>query len=189
MGAQVIAMHKPGEEPDAQLVRAASDGERWAKEALFKRHVRRLLGLAYRLMPEEDPEDLVQEAFIVGLQRLGSLTNPGAFGPWMSAVLVSLVRGRLRKQRFLRALGFVDAEPFTMESVISADAPPDARDALSDVYRSLKRLTAEQRIALVLQRVEGLELEEVAARMGLSVATVKRRVVEADRALSEVKGT
>lgn len=183
----VIPMHKPGEEPDAQLVRAAAEGERWAKEALFKRHVRRLLGLAYRLMPEEDPEDLVQEAFIVGLQKLNTLAQPGSFGPWMSAVLVSLIRGRLRKQRFLKALGLVDADPFAMESVVSADAPPEARDALGDVYKSLNRLTTEQRIALVLQRVEGLELEEVAARMNLSIATVKRRVVEADRALNEMR--
>jgi RNA polymerase sigma-70 factor (ECF subfamily) len=183
----VIALHRKGDEPDAQLVRAASEGERWAKEALFRRHVKRLLGLAYRLMPEEDPEELVQETFIVALPRLKTLSNPASFGPWTSAVLVSIVRGRLRRQRWLRRLGMADPDPFEMESVVSKDAPPEVHDALVDLYRGLRRLTDEQRIAVVLQRVEGLELTEVAARMGLSVATVKRRVVEADGLLEEVK--
>lgn len=189
MGAEqkVVALHRPGEEPDAQLVRAAAEGERWAKEALFRRHVKRLLGLAWRLMPEEDPEELVQETFIVALPRLKTLANPGSFGPWMSAVLVSLVRGRLRKARWLRRLGLADPDPFEMESVVSKDAPPEVRDGLVDLYRGLRRLSDQQRIAVVLQRVEGLELIEISERMGVSVATVKRRLVEAARMLEEVK--
>jgi RNA polymerase sigma-70 factor, ECF subfamily len=184
---KVVPLHRPGDEPDAQLVRAAADGERWAKEALFHRHVNRLLGLAYRLMPEEDPEDLVQETFIIALPRLKTLANPASFGPWTSAVLVSLVRGRLRKARWLRRLGLADPDPFEMESVVSQDAPPEIRERFVDLYRGLHRLTDQQRIAMVLQRVEGLELVEIAERMGVSVATVKRRLVEAAGTLEEVE--
>ncbi len=183
----VVPLHRPGTEPDARLVHAALEGELWAKEALFKRHGRRLLGLAFRLMPEEDPEDLVQETFIIALRNLHKLVNPSAFGPWSSSVLVSLVRGRLRKLRRLRLFHLADVEPIVVENVISADAPPEAREVLGDVYRTLQRLTEEQRIAVVLQRVEGLELAEVAERMGVSVATVKRRVTEANQLLAEVR--
>jgi DNA-directed RNA polymerase specialized sigma24 family protein len=44
-------------------------------------------------------------------------------------------------------------------------------------------------MALVLRRVEEFELEEIAAAMGLSLATVKRRLVDAEAALRRVMPT
>lgn len=180
-------MHRPGTEPDAALVSAALADEMWAKEALFQRHVKRLMGLAYRLMPEDDHEDLVQETFILAFRSLKKLVNPAAFAPWSNSILVSLVRARLRKVRRLSRFHLADVEPIEVESVISTDAPQSVRDTLGEVYRTLQKLDEDQRIALVLQRVEGLELAEIAAHMGISVATVKRRVSEADLRLAEVK--
>jgi predicted RNA polymerase sigma factor len=40
------------------------------------------------------------------------------------------------------------------------------------------------RVAFVLRRVEGLKLEEIAAMLEVSLATVKRRIVEAERLLA-----
>jgi RNA polymerase sigma-70 factor (ECF subfamily) len=54
---------------------------------------------------------------------------------------------------------------------------------LKGVYALLDRLPTEQRIALVLRRVEGMELAEIATAMKLSLATVKRRLVLAEARL------
>ncbi len=183
----IIPLHRNGELPDASLVLQAIAGELWPREALYRRHVKRLLALAYRLIPEDDPEDLVQEAFITGFARLATLTQPSSFGGWICAVLVSLIRMRLRKRRWLSRIGLYRADSHEVEAVISPDAPRDVRDELREVYQVLQRLPEEQRIALVLQRVEGLELAEIAVQMQLSVATVKRRIASADQSLAEVK--
>ena len=165
----------------------AREGEGWAKEALFRRHVKRVMALSHRLMPEEDPEDIAQDVFLKAFAVLETLSNPGAFGGWLATITVSLVKMRLRKKRWLRRIGFAHAEELDPDALVSNEAPESVRVELRDLYRTAQRLTEEQRISLVLQRVEGLELAEIAQHLGLSIATVKRRVAEAERVLGEVK--
>jgi RNA polymerase sigma-70 factor (ECF subfamily) len=47
------------------------------------------------------------------------------------------------------------------------------------VYRVLGNLDADQRIAFALRFVAGMELTEVAASCGVSLATIKRRLSRA----------
>jgi len=56
---------------------------------------------------------------------------------------------------------------------------PEARQAVSRLYGILDRLGSEERLAFVLRFIEGMELTEVAAALGLSLATTKRRLVRA----------
>jgi DNA-directed RNA polymerase specialized sigma24 family protein len=55
---------------------------------------------------------------------------------------------------------------------------------LQAIYRLVDELPATTRVAFVLRRVEGMGLEEIAEMMKLSLATVKRRIQEAERLLS-----
>jgi RNA polymerase sigma-70 factor (ECF subfamily) len=52
----------------------------------------------------------------------------------------------------------------------------DAREALARFYAILDRVNPKDRSAFVLRFMEGLELTEVAAALGLSLATTKRRL-------------
>ena len=78
-------------------------------------------------------------------------------------------------------LGLRSAAPHDPDLVISSSAPPDVALELRSVYETVRDLPAEERIALVLRRVEGLELTEIAETMGFSLATVKRRLASAER--------
>jgi DNA-directed RNA polymerase specialized sigma24 family protein len=55
---------------------------------------------------------------------------------------------------------------------------------LTRVYRCLEELDSEARIALVLHRVDGLSIPDVAAQMSLSISTVKRRIKVAEEVLA-----
>jgi RNA polymerase sigma-70 factor, ECF subfamily len=171
---------------DAALVLAAREGEEWAREALFRRYARLALGLAYRMMPYDggDIDDLVQDSFLYAFERLGSLTNPQAFQAWLSAIVVRTAGKRLRRRRLLVRLGLRSREPIEVDEVVSRVAPPDVAAELRAVYALIERLPVEERIALVLRRVERLDLPEIAERMGLSVSTVKRRLSAAEARLA-----
>ena len=67
---------------------------------------------------------------------------------------------------------------------MSRAAPPDIAAELRAVYALLESLPIEERIALVLRRVERLEIPEIAEQMSLSVSTVKRRLNAAEARLS-----
>jgi len=169
---------------DAALVVAARGGETWAQEALFRRHARMAIGLAHRLMPgDADVDDLIQDVFVSALRRLGTLQNPQAFAAWLGSIVVNAASKRLRRRRLLTRLGLRPREEIDLDTVIAPTAPGEATVELRRVYALLSHLPAEQRVALVLRRVDGMEIPQIAEVMLLSVSTVKRRLKAAEESL------
>jgi RNA polymerase sigma-70 factor (ECF subfamily) len=169
---------------DAALVLAARAGEEWAREALFRRYARLALGLAYRILPRDaDADDLVQDSFLAAFERLDRLSNPQAFQAWLSSIVVRTAGKRLRRRRLQVRLGLLRSEPIDVDQIVSRSAPPDVAAELRAVYGLLETLSVEERIALVLRRVERLEIPEIAEQMGLSTSTVKRRLNAAEARL------
>lgn len=173
---------------DAALVAAARAGDGWAQEALYRRHARMAIGLAHRLMPHDaDVDDLVQDCFASALERLDALENPQAFAAWLGSIIVRAVGKRLRRQRLLARLGLRIPEAIDLDDLVSPAAPPDVAVELRRVYALLVHLPAEERVALVLRRVDGLEIPEIAATMRLSLSTVKRRLKAAEKWLERTR--
>lgn len=146
-------------------------------------------GLAWRLMPgDPDVEDLVQDCFVLALDTLHRLAEPAAFSSWLGSIVVRQAHKRLRRKRLRMRLGMLRPQPIDPETLIGASAPPDVATELRAVYTILDGLPPEERIALVLRRVEGLPLADVAERMNLSLATVKRRLSAAEASLTRALG-
>jgi RNA polymerase sigma-70 factor (ECF subfamily) len=172
---------------DAALVVAARAGEAWAREALFRRHARAVFGLVYRLVGRDDEvEDLAQESFAQALTHLGSLSEPQAFGAWLTSVVVRTTHKVLRRRALATRLGLRKPRgPVDVDSLIARTAPSDVVMELRAVYRIIEQLPPRVRTALVLRRVEGMALDELAAAMGVSVSTAKRLIAQADIALQD----
>jgi RNA polymerase sigma-70 factor (ECF subfamily) len=170
------------------LVLAARAREAWAQEELFARHGRMVLGLSQRILAGRDEaEDLTQDVFVHAFTRLDTLQNPQAFAAWIASMTVRMASKRLRRRRLMVRLGLRRNEPIDPDTVVSPSAPADVASELKVVYGMLNRLSTEERVALVLRRVEGLELTEIASRMGLSLATVKRRLSAAEERLERAR--
>jgi RNA polymerase sigma-70 factor (ECF subfamily) len=170
------------------LVLAARAGELWAQEALFQRYARMVLGLSQRILAgRDDADDLSQDAFVYAFTRLDTLQNPQAFQAWLRSIVVRTASKRLRRQRLLTRLGIRRSEPIEPDVVVSNEAPPDVAVELRSVYGLIERLPAQERVALVLRRVEGMELLEIAEEMKLSLATVKRRLGAAEARLERAR--
>ena len=169
---------------DAALVVAARAGESWAQEALFRRHARMALGLAHRLLPhDQEVDDIVQDCFVSALKRLGSLDNPQAFAAWLGSIVVRTVGKRLRRRRLMARLGLRAPEEIDPDAIAAPSVPGDVAVELRRVYSVVASLPAQARVALVLRRVDGLEVPDIARRMGISLSTVKRRLKMAEELL------
>jgi RNA polymerase sigma-70 factor (ECF subfamily) len=177
---------KPESGPsDAALVVAARAGEKWAQEALFRRYSRMVNGLAFRLLGrDQDVDDLVQDSFVSALRSLDRLAEPQAFASWLGSIVVRSAHKLIRRRKLLSRLGLRKPAPVELDQVMSSAPPPSVAAELSKVYRCLDALDAEARIALVLHRVDGLSIPEVAEQMQLSASTVKRRLKVAERHLA-----
>lgn len=171
---------------DASLVRRLLTGERAALEELYRRHAKFAFNLAVRLQGHAgEVEDVVHDAFLKAHAELGGLRDANAFRGWLGSIVVSQVRSRLRRGSFLRGLRLVPPDSVDLESIASPSAGPEVRAQLAQVYALLKLLPADERIAWTLRSVERHRLEEVAELVGCSLATVKRRLVRAQRFLDE----
>ncbi len=176
------------EPTDALLVEQALEGAQWAEEALYRRHYRFAFGRAARLLPADpELEDIVQDAFFEALSKLPSLDNGQAFQAWLGKIIVFQVSRRLRRRRLLVRLGLRSRQVWDPDTVISRQASPETRAEIHQMYAVLERLPPEMRLALLLHRAEGLTLPEVASQLGLSLATTKRRLQAAERAVAEGK--
>ncbi|MBN2575657.1 MAG: sigma-70 family RNA polymerase sigma factor [Deltaproteobacteria bacterium] len=182
LGAQPLWFPAADAIGDAELVLRAREGDRWSRDVLYRRHARYLLAIGIRLLASRsDGEEVVQDTFVIGFERLGTLREPAAVRAWLARIAVSLVRRRLRRARLLGVLG-LERKPddATLAALASSELRPDERADLALLDRMLWRMPADQRIAWMLRRVEGLPLAEVASACGCSLATVKRRIAAAD---------
>lgn len=172
---------------DATLVARARGGERWAEEALYRRHVRSTTRLALRVLGRNaDAEDVVQDAFATVFERLDDLRDDSAFAGWLSQTALNLMRQRLRSRRLWQLIGLEPAEDAGLAELASASASPEDLAELACLDGALRRMPAEARIAWVLRHVEGWQHDEIAERLGLSVATVKRRLARAEHRVEVV---
>lgn len=185
--ARALPQTRSGAGPsDAALVVEARAGEAWAQEALFRRHAPRLNGLAFRVMGRDDEvDDLVQDTFVAAFEGMARLADPQAFSSWISSILVRQAHKKIRRRRLLARLGLGRARAdIDVDAIIGTSCPADKALELRALYGTLASMPPDTRVALVLRRVEGLSLEEVAEAMDLSLSTVKRRIAEADALLS-----
>jgi RNA polymerase sigma-70 factor (ECF subfamily) len=90
----------------------------------------------------------------------------------------------IRRRVLMEKLGLRRrGDPIDIDAVAARVAGPDVAAELRGIYKRLERLPADLRIAFLLRRVEGMELEEVARATGVSLATAKRRIAAAQQAV------
>jgi RNA polymerase sigma-70 factor (ECF subfamily) len=167
---------------DEELVGRALAGDRWGREMLYRRHAGSLLAMTVRLLANRgEAEEIVQDTFLTAFEQLGSLRDRAAVRGWLGQIAVNLVRRRFRRGRLMRFLGLDrGADDATLEALVDPAVPSDQRAELALVDRLLRGMKPSLRLAWMLRRVDGLELGEVASLCGCSLATVKRRIAEAD---------
>lgn len=171
---------------DHKLVALAAKGDLGAFETLYRRHTGFAINLAVRIQGSaRDVEDVVHDAFLRAHERLMELRDGQAFKSWLGAIVVSLVRTRLRKRRLLNTLGLGLADPVDLDSIASENASPESRAQLAQVYALLQTIPADDRIAWTLRYVERHQLDEVAQLSDCSLATAKRRIGRAQKFLAQ----
>lgn len=160
-------------------------GERRALdfERLYATHARYVAGVVHRIMGS-DPEvdDIVQETFIDAFAGLERLEEPSAVRAWLVTVAVRRTRRTLGRRR--RRTMFL----FWIASSSPRASDPRDRRAADELYDALGRIPDDLRIPWALHRIEQMSLPETAAACEVSLATVKRRIADAEERLARRLG-
>ncbi len=146
---------------EAHLVRTARGGDRRAFGRLYELYGRVVHGILLARLPPQEVDDVVQEVFLAALERLASLRDPAAFGPWLAAIARNRAADRHRRRREHTELP---------DDALARD--PVAPEALA-VLELLRALPDAYRETLTLRLVEGMTGPEIASRTGLTPASVR----------------
>jgi len=186
-----VQLVSPGAEPvadDAELVRAFSDGESWAARAIWNRHAPMVYRLLERALgPSGEAEDLTQDVFLRTFSRLSTLRDSDALRSFIYSVALRTLKWELRRRRVRHILRLSDTGQLPELPVRGVDS--ESRQILARFYALLEQLRVNDRTAFVLRHMEGLKLEEIGERMGVSLATVKRWVSRASQEVTSLVAT
>jgi len=154
-------------------------GDEHAFTMLYRRYASHIAGVAYRLMPNDaELDDVVQETFTVAFRSIKDVRDPSRVKWWLVSITARCVSARIaRKQRWRWFRPVIEAaEPRVSD--------PRHLEGVHALYQSLAKLSAKLRVPWVLHRIEGHSLPVVAEICDTSLATVKRRISEAEERLS-----
>jgi RNA polymerase sigma-70 factor (ECF subfamily) len=155
------------------LVRRADSGDAAAQCELVRRYTRRVAGFVRAIIRQPDAvEDVTQMVFIKMFRRLGRLRDPAVFESWLFTLARNTGLDFLRRRSCRPNTVALDDEVFQIADPSNTSATGEILAALD---RALARLAPLDR-TLITQFVAGESYGEIAARAGLSLATVKVRL-------------
>lgn len=170
------------EPSDAELVERMVGGDRWAREALYRKYFASVWGLVLRLLRNRvETEDVVQDVFAIAFEEYRDLRDGSAIRQWLMKIAVHQVHRRFRRRKLLRVLGLDrGGDEVTLESLAQPGVSAESRAELAKLDGVLTQIPPPRRVAWSLRHVEGYDLQEVAAACDCSVATAKRWIRDAD---------
>jgi RNA polymerase sigma-70 factor (ECF subfamily) len=147
---------------------------------LVENHRKFLAFLERRVESRALAEDILQEAFVRGMDKLGSLREGESAVAWFYRLLRNAV---IDQRRRARAAGR-RLDSFAAEIESSAEAPSDTAGAICRCVAELAdNLKPEYREALLRVDVEGLPVKDFAEQSGISSSNAGVRLFRAREAL------
>ena len=179
---------------EAELLDEATLGDLQAFESLVRPFRDRIYWRAVKAVRDVDEaEDVTQETLLRAFTRLSTFRREARFSSWLYMVASNAIRMHLRRRR-RKATHSIDDHIHEVERIaqnqvqLSVEQPDtvamrgqlfgaldDAISQLPPQYGSILRLWVE----------DGLDLQEIHERSGLSVAAIKSRLHRARRRLKD----
>ena len=179
---------------EATLIAQLRAGDETAFEQVVRAYGGRLLAVARRIVgSEEDARDVVQDAFMNAFRSLDKFEGHAKLSTWLHRIAVNaaLMKLRTRKRKPEQSIetllpSFLEDGHYE-ERFKSWDEPVDKLIERAEtrelVRKQIDALPDSYRTVLVLRDIEGLDTEETANELGLSVNATKIRLHRARQAL------
>jgi RNA polymerase sigma-70 factor (ECF subfamily) len=165
---------------EAAVIARAGAGDRTAFTQLMEHYQSACYGLAWRLLGDRDQAaDATQDAFIHAYRAMASYRG-GIFRSWLLRITANASYDILRRQQRRPTSPLPDPEEGAPELPDRFAVNPLAEATRSEMYKHLEvalaKLPEDQRTAIVLCDVYGMDYNEVAAMTQSALGTVKSRI-------------
>jgi RNA polymerase sigma-70 factor (ECF subfamily) len=183
------------EAEDMRLIEALRGGSEPAYEELIQRFQQPVYALALRLLDDQGEAcDVVQEVFLKVFRNIGSFRGQSSLKTWIYRITVNEAhnarRWFFRHRRREVELDHSQEDSRDWKEII-ADGSRSPFDVAFDreqhvmIEAALERINPIFREAVVLRDITDLSYDEIAEVLGVSLGTVKSRILRGREALRE----
>ena len=180
---------------DLQLIESLRDGCEPAYEELLTRFQQPVYALALRLLDDQGEAcDVVQEVFLKVFRNVGNFRGQSTLKTWIYRITVNEAHNA-RRWFFRHRRAEVELDNNPDDGRNWKEAIPDRsrspfdvafdRERQGMIEAALERINPIFREAVVLRDISDLAYEEIAEILGISLGTVKSRILRGREALRE----
>ena len=168
---------------NVELVNKAIAGDKDAWGQLYTSYSEYVYGLALRKTGSDaDANDIAQDVFIKGAAKIGQLREPAAFAGWIRQITNRLIVNHVTRNKLVTGCENENFQfneiPLEVETAVSEDL---------NVKAGIERLgDMDREIINEYYFGNGAKLHQLATKIGVPVATAKRRLCVARQRLKEI---
>jgi len=180
---------------EAQMIASILGGDLEQYHELIRPYEHHVYRMALSFVKNEaEAEDVAQEAFLKAFRNLASFRAQAKFSTWLISITLNEARGRLRLRSATR-MESLDEDPGGDYQVSPAllrdwrEIPSEAlerKEVRALVRSAIEDLSPIYREVVLLRDMEELSIEETAATLTISTASVKVRLHRARIMLQKV---
>lgn len=166
---------------EKELVEKLKQGD----ETAFKFIVEEYKDLVYNtaigiVQNEEDAEDVAQEAFVQVYQSIHNFKGESKLSTWLYRITVTKALDHERKKKRKKRSAILK-RIFLTEKDNEIETPDfnhpgvllDQKENAAELFRAIRKLPENQKVAFVLNKLEGLSYQEISEVMNTSLSSVE----------------
>jgi RNA polymerase sigma-70 factor (ECF subfamily) len=183
---------------EAELVAAARSGDEAAFEALMRGSLRKVLGVALKILRNEaEAWDAAQDAFVKAWRKIGEFRGEAAFSTWVCGIATRSALDRIRAGKNEGAAstlsgtsGDEDAASDDLAKLAADSNGPEANAESAalgrEIARALEELPEAERAVFLLHEENGMKYREIADALEIPIGTVMSRLHSARLKLQRI---
>lgn len=183
-------LHKSGGNvKDSAIIEKVLSGDAQQFEMLILKYQSRLFATILNVVKHRElAEDITQEAYMKGFDKLETLKNREQFYPWLKRIALNLALNHFERAKRVMDVENEDDETSFFERIPDGESPEElvVKEELKRYVRHfVEALPDKLRVVVVLREMEDMSYDEIADLMNIPIGTVRSRLFNARQIIKD----
>jgi len=174
---------------DSAIIEKVLGGELQAFGTLILKHQSKLFATIMNVVKNRElAEDITQEAYLKGFDKLDTLKNHDQFYPWLKRIALNLALNHFERAKRVMDVENEEDETSYFERIPDGESPEEllVKEELKRYVRMyVEALPDKLRVVVVLREIEDMSYEEIAEMMNIPIGTVRSRLFNARQIIKD----
>jgi len=172
--------------PEHEILERMLAGEKELYEILIRRNN----ALLYRVvrsygLVHADVQDLMQETYLTAFQNLKKFERRSSFTTWIIRIMVNKCLHKMKSDNRKSAIAVNNVGELNMPVTYNTEQSIMQNEIAALIEQGIEKLPENYRLVFLLREIEGLNVAETSAALGITEVNVKVRLNRAKTALKK----